>query len=97
MVFPAHAGMDRFGVGHCSDGDSVPRARGDGPAILDARCNKGIVFPAHAGMDRTSGQRRSAISTCSPRTRGWTRGLMMAVEYAGVFPAHAGMDRSQWR
>ena len=54
-AFPAHAGMNRSSTARRSPSWSVPRTRGDEPALLKAIASPAFAFPAHAGMNRSSG------------------------------------------
>ena len=52
VVFPALAGMNRFGRQTRPPTTGVPRARGDEPELAQDRMDSRHVFPALAGMNR---------------------------------------------
>ena len=52
IVFPAWAGMNRYGDPSRHDGPGVPRVGGDEPGIRLAAGCQVEVFPAWAGMNR---------------------------------------------
>ena len=95
LVFPAHAGMDRWVGVTCEPGRSVPRTRGDGPRCARALAKLAIRVPRTRGDGPNTASTREQFGISVPRTRGdgpqnrWRPILPFC-----VFPAHAGMDRS---